>query len=112
MRVEVDNLEPRNIIRGDVRVIQNFLPKTLFNELQKVVMGDEFPWVYCPYTVKTDYYGKKSGKVVESYTDGNFMFNHHLVKQDFPKYKKGMKEVKMSEPTIRSPYYKQFSNKK
>jgi len=114
MRVDVDNLEPRNFDRGPVRVIKNFLPRTLFKELQKVVMGGDFPWVFCPYTVKLDYYGKKSGKVIESYTDGNFMFNHHLVKQDYSSVKK-YKEVKTSgvidqiEPTIRSPYYKQFS---
>ena len=112
MRVDVDNLEPRNFDRGPVRVIQNFLPRTLFKELQKVAMGDEFPWVFVPYTVKSDYYGKKSQKVIESYTDGNFMFNHHFVRKDFPSYKEIRKkdyEIIEGEPTIRSPHYKQFS---
>jgi len=86
MRIDVDNIEPRNFDRGAVRVIKNFLPKPLFKELQEVVMGDEFPWVFVPYTVKENLYDKKTGEVIESRDDGNFMFNHHFVKQDFPSY--------------------------
>ena len=43
MRVDVDNLEPRNIDRGAVKVMTNFLPRTLFKELQELVMGGDFP---------------------------------------------------------------------
>ena len=63
MRIDVDNIEPRNFDRGAVRVIKNFLPKPLFKELQEVVMGDEFPWVFVPYTVKENLYDKKTGDI-------------------------------------------------
>ena len=110
MRIDVDNVEPRNFDRGAVRVIKNFLPKPLFKELQEVVMGDKFPWVFVPYTVKENLYDKKTGEVIESRDDGNFMFNHHFVKQDFPSYEEfKKKDYKESEPSIMSPYYKQFS---
>ena len=79
MRIDVDNLEPRNFDRGAVRVIKNFLPKPLFKELQEVVMGDKFPWVFVPYTVKENLYDKKTGEVIESRDDGNFMFVHMFV---------------------------------
>ena len=46
MRIDVDNVEPRNFDRGAVRVIKNFLPRTLFKELQELVMGGDFPWYY------------------------------------------------------------------
>ena len=66
MRIDVDNLEPRNFDRGAVRVIKNFLPRTLFKELQELVMGGDFPWYYNLSTLT-------------NLDDGNFMFVHMFV---------------------------------
>ena len=66
MRVDVDNVEPRNFDRGDVRVIKNFLPRTLFLHLRNLVMGGDFPW----------YYNKST---LTNMDDGNFMFVHALM---------------------------------
>ena len=78
MRIDVDNLEPRNFDRGAVRVIKNFLPKPLFKELQELVMGGDFPWYYNLSTLT-------------NLDDGNFMFVHAFVwnsKVVSPLYKK------------------------
>lgn len=64
----------KKIINNKI-VIDNFLPETEFENIQKTYYGEQFPWYFKNYVVDDT-------QVEEKSKDYQYQFTHHLLRED------------------------------